>query len=107
MSDINADPVGLVKVFCREASENVMNEMRGTELYTLTDYLNQLHASSLVHSGVCLTFDQINDLLCAQTANTLREVARHPYALPSLSNALQGQVNTLNAARESYGRGAV
>lgn len=101
------EAVSLAELLCREASENILTEMGNAEPYTLTQYLDQLRASSLTYSGVCLTFDQINDLLCAQTANVLRDVANDPLAPPALRQRSVESIDSLNRERQSHGRAKV
>lgn len=88
----------------RHAALNIMCELSKAKM-TLHEYdtLTESCAYQSIHTPD-LNFDQVNDLLCEQTVNTLRAIMHNGLAPPELQAAISSKINALNAVRTRYGK---
>lgn len=85
-------------------SDNIMCELSKAKM-TLHEYGALAEASAFppIHTPN-LNFDQVNDLLCEQTVNTLRAIIHNSLTPPELLEELASSIDVLNASRKRYGR---
>jgi len=88
----------------RLASNNIMCELSKAKM-TLHEYgaLTESCAYQSIHTPD-LNFDQVNDLLCEQTANTLRAIMCNDLTPPELLADLTNSIDALNSARKRCGK---